>query len=53
MSPSRGERDARVKILVNSCISKVNVIRVRVSRKFCSARPRDGVGMQLASSEEQ
>ena len=34
-------RDERVKILVNSCIRKMDRIRIRKSRKFCVARPWD------------
>ncbi len=32
----------RVKMLVNSCIGKVNGRQMRVSSKFCAARPREG-----------
>jgi len=31
-----------VKILVNSCISEVDRIGVRVSRKSCALRPQEG-----------
>ena len=34
-------RDERVKILVNSCIIKMDRIGIR-SRKSCAARPREG-----------
>ena len=37
-------RDERVKILVNSCIRKMDRIRMRRSRKSCAARPREGGG---------
>ena len=33
--------DERVKIIVNSCIRKMNRIGMRRSRKPCAARPRD------------
>ena len=42
-----------MKMLVNSCISEVDRIGVRESRESRVARPREGGGMQLASSEEQ
>lgn len=45
-------RDERVKILTNSCISKVGRIRVTVSGKSCAARSEEW-GMQSASPEEQ
>ena len=35
-------RDERVKILINSCIRKMDRIRMRRSRKSCAARPREG-----------
>ena len=35
-------RDERVKILVNSYIRKMDRIRMRRSRKYCAARPREG-----------
>ena len=35
-------RDERVKILVNSCIRKMDRIRMRRSRKSCAAKPREG-----------
>ena len=47
------KRDERMKMLVNSRISKVDRIGMRKSRKSCATRPREGGGMQLASSEEQ
>ena len=47
------ERDERMKMLVNSYISEVDRIGMRSSRKSCAARPREGGGMQFASSEEQ
>ena len=31
-----------MKILANPCIRKVNRIGIRVSRKTCAARPREG-----------
>ena len=34
-------REERVKILVNSCIRKMDRIRMRKSRKFFSVRPRE------------
>ena len=47
------ERDERMKMLVSSRINEVDRIGMRESRKSCAARPREGGGMQLASSEEQ
>ena len=35
-------REERVKILVNSYIRKVDGIGMRVSRKLCVTRPREG-----------
>ena len=35
------ERDERMKMLVNSCISEVDRIGMRESRKSCAARPRE------------
>ena len=43
-------RDERMKILVNSCIRKMNRIGIRRSRKPCAARLKGSGGMQLASS---
>ena len=40
-----------MKMLVNSCNSEVDRIGVKVESRV--ARPREGGGMQLASSEEQ
>ena len=34
-------RDERMKILVNSCIWKMDRIRMRRSRKSCAAKPRE------------
>ena len=45
-------RDERVKILVNSCIRKMDKIGMR-SRKSYAAKLQEGEGMQLANSEEQ
>ena len=41
-----------MKILVNSCIRKMDRIEMRRSRKSSTARLWEGGGMQLASSEE-
>ena len=35
------ERDERVKILVNSCIRKMDRIGMRRIKKSCAARPRE------------
>ena len=54
-----GVREERVKILVNVCIRKMDRIRMRRSRKFCAAKPREvwrdavskfrrAVGMKIA-----
>ena len=42
-----------IKILVKSCNRYMDRIRMRRCRKSCVARPREGAGMQLASSEKQ
>ena len=42
------ERDEGVKILVNSCISEVDRIGMRVRGKTCAAGPREG-GRQAGS----
>ena len=36
-----------MKILVNSCIRKMDRIRMRRSRKPCAARPREGRGLAV------
>ena len=38
-----------MKILVNSCIRKMDRIGMRTSKKSCAARPQEGESMQLAS----
>ena len=35
-------RDEKVKILVQSRIRQINIIRMRRSRKSCAIRPREG-----------
>ena len=46
------KRDKNVKTLINTKISKVDRIRMRVCRQSCGAKPREEEG-QLAKSSEQ
>ena len=41
MEKQTKEESSRVKILVNSCIRKMDRIRMRRSRKSCAAKPRE------------
>ncbi len=42
------ERDERMKLVFNSCISEVDRRGMQGRRQFCAARPLEGGGMQLA-----